>query len=143
MAENPTAFTQGPRTENGMTVWEEHMVLPSTGTKLSNAIKQTGFDGGLRPNMKHLNWYASFRLEATAVTGTNLDIALMGGFLEDGSDAVVIVAALVTALTDTTPAAAVRDLNATPYPYYFIRVTVDADESANGLIINAFSAPDS
>jgi hypothetical protein len=128
MALQPTTFAAGPRTENGQAVWEEYIALPASGTKLSGAIT------GLKANFKTLNHYVSFRIQFVGtLAGTNVDIDLMGGYLKDGTDAGVAITNLVTALTGTTAAFAVKDINLTPYPWYFIRCTVDTSEIANAV----------
>lgn len=127
-----TTFAGGPVTLNGQPSLYEQMTLPATGTGLSGAIKF------FKPNLSNNNRYIAVWMKASAVSGTNLDIAWMGGFDEAGTTAVLITDAIVADITDTTAAAAVIDLNANPYPFYFIRVTVDADESANVLEIRAY-----
>ncbi len=78
--------------------------------------------------------YVEFVLTASAVSGSNLDIGLHGSFTEAGTVKNEITDALVTDVTNGTKVQfAARDVSATPFPYYFISITTDANESANTL----------
>jgi len=81
----------------------------------------------------HLNnrWVVGW-LNASAVTGTNLDIALYGSSgPETTSTKFLLLDALVADITATGNNPFILDLNAYPAPYYWIAWTSDADESAN------------
>lgn len=69
-------------------------------------------------------------LQASAVSGTNIDIGLYADF-EDGGTKVLLLDALVADLTDGTLTAGTVDLNDYPARAYYIGWTTDVDESAN------------
>lgn len=79
--------------------------------------------------------YVTFSFEASAVTGTNLDIALYGSDTIGGSK-FLLKDALVADITDTTMVAGVIDLQAYPASFYWISVTGDNAETGNTLAIN-------
>ena len=72
---------------------------------------------------------------ASAVTGTNLDIALYGAKTIGGTK-YLLVDTVVTDITDTTPAIGILDMQAYPAPYYYISVTGDNAETGNTLRID-------
>ena len=69
-------------------------------------------------------------VEATTLTGTNLDFSLYGSDTEDGTVKYLLLDAVVADLTTGVAGAGIVDLNAYPAPYYFIGIFPDADESA-------------
>ena len=86
-----------------------------------------------RPNLKNANRYIMVGVKPSAVTGTNLDIALYGSWTRSGTK-VLLVDAIIADITTVNPGVWVFgqvDLNAYPFPYYFIAWTADLDESAN------------
>lgn len=72
----------------------------------------------------------TFAFNASAVSGTNLDIALYGAY-ESGGTKFLLKDAVVADITATGVSAGVIDLNDYPAPYYYLAWTADADESAN------------
>jgi hypothetical protein len=84
----------------------------------------------LEPNLANNNFYVAFSFNASAVSGTNLDIALYGAS-ESGGTKVQLLDAVVADITATGRATGVVDLNAYPAAYYYLGWTSDADESAN------------
>jgi len=78
--------------------------------------------------------YVSFSFNASAVTGTNLDIALYGSDTVGGSK-FLLLDALVADITDTTMVAGVIDIQAYPASFYWISVTGDNAEVGNTLTI--------
>lgn len=82
------------------------------------------------PNMRNQNRYISIGLNPSAVTGTNLDIDLYGSWTRDG-DKALLKSNIVTALDATGWVIGQVDLNAYPFPYYWVRWLADQDESAN------------
>jgi hypothetical protein len=74
-------------------------------------------------------------LNASAVSGTNLDISLHGTWEAGGSKVTLVSDALVADITATGNNVDILDLNAYPMPYYYIGWTADADESANTITL--------
>jgi len=104
---------------------EDNITLPSSAT--------TGYSSEidfLQPRLKNNNFYVNFSAKASAVSGTNIDIALYGAN-ESGGTKYLLLDAVVADLTDGTIKQNVIDLNQYPAPYYYLAYTTDADESAN------------
>ena len=125
------------KTVKDMLVATETVTLPSSGTGYSSEITfiRMGTYGGLRT--------VRFALNASAVSGTNLDIALYGAY-ESGGTKVELVDPLVADITATGEVASstALDMWLYPFPIYYIGWTVDADESANtiGVTLTAAAA---
>ena len=86
---------------------------------------------------KDPNAKVSLNVKASAVSGTNIDIALVGVVVDAlGNETdVVIQDAIVADITDSTLAVAQFQPITKPYSKYKIQATVDADESANTLTV--------
>jgi hypothetical protein len=84
----------------------------------------------IAPDISKANQYVSFGFNASAVTGTNLDIALYGAY-ESGGTKFLLLDAVVADITATGLVFGVVDINAYPAPYYYLGWTSDDDESAN------------
>ena len=83
------------------------------------------------PNMRNNNRYITIGLCPSAVTGTNLDTDLYGSWTRGGTK-VLLKSNIVTALSvDGAWVFGQVDLNAYPFPYYWVRWLADVDESAN------------
>ena len=123
------------KTAGNLSYYTQLLTLGSTASVNSNWFQFARLNDALAA----LNVSFRFEFKGTLV-GTNIDVNLLGGFKEDGTDAIEIITDMVTALTDTTPAQVMKDLKATPYPFYFIEADSDADETANGLQIDIFGA---
>ncbi len=82
------------------------------------------------PDNKIANRYVYFALNASAVSGTNLDISLYGSMTSGGTKLQLLDAAIAD-ITATGLVTGKVDLNAYPFPYYFIGWLADGDESAN------------
>lgn len=143
MALEPILFKDGPRTENGLPIWTEIVALPNNTTKDIGPVKETTLDGGLRPDYRQQALFVGFRGEIIGtITGTDINVDLLGGFQSDLSGAVVVITNLLTALTDATKIrSVVKDINLTPYPYYGFRLTSDADETTKAVKIEVFPPP--
>jgi hypothetical protein len=90
----------------------------------------------LKLDPENNNRYISVLCSASAVTGTNLDIALYGAHTSGGTK-FLLVDAIVADITNSAKTAGGRvDLNAYPAPYYYIGWTADADESANTITVS-------
>lgn len=79
--------------------------------------------------------YISFSFNASAVTGTNLDIALYGADTVDG-DKFLLLDALVADITATGKVTGIIDIQQYPAAFYFISVTGDNAEVGNTLAIS-------
>ena len=126
------AFTQ--TTENGFLHAYEVSTLPGSATTEYSAE----IDFLKYRNKANNNEYASFVLNASAVTGTNLDIALYGSY-ESGGTKFLLKDALVADLTATGAVAGVIDIKAYPAPYYYVAWTSDVDESANTITVRVIT----
>lgn len=104
---------------------ETKITLPSSAT--TEYSSEIDF---LKPNLKNNNYYVTFGANASAVSGTNIDIALYGADVSGGTK-YLLKDALVADITATGRVSAVVDLNQYPAPYYYIAHTSDVDESAN------------
>ena len=79
--------------------------------------------------------YISFGFNASAVTGTNLDIALYGCDNSAGVDKYLLLDALVADIVATGKVVGIIDIQQYPAPFYFISVTGDNAETGNTLAI--------
>lgn len=117
--------------ENGFLVASETSTLPSSATTEYSSV------------IDFIKWrykgnqseYATFVINASAVTGTNLDIALYGAN-ESGGTKYLLKDALVADITATGANAGVIDVKAYPAPYYYVAWTSDVDESANTIQVS-------
>tara|TARA_R110001583_G_scaffold38498_6_gene124417 strand:- start:3497 stop:3940 length:444 start_codon:yes stop_codon:yes gene_type:complete len=122
------AFTK--TSANGKTVYQESYTLPASATiGYSTEIDFFSFD----PKIANKN--VTVVLNASAVSGTNLDISLYGTWEAGGSKVTLVSDALVADITATGNNVDILDLNAYPMPYYYIGWTADADESANTITL--------
>jgi len=113
------------KTENKFGYWQESYTLPTTGTGYSSVIDFIKVKGDGNSQ------YITFVLKPSAITGTNLDIALYGA-MTSGGDKFLLADAIVADLTlDNTAVAGVVNIELYPAPYYYVAWTVDVDESAN------------
>ena len=125
------------KTVKDMLVATETVTLPSSGTGYSSEITfiRMGTYGGLRS--------VRFALNASAVSGGNLDIKLYGAY-EIGGTKVELVDPLVADITATGEVASstALDMWLYPFPFYYVGWTVDVDESANtiGVTLTAAAA---
>ena len=128
--------TSRPADEKGnVRVDNEQYTLPASATtEYSSVIKDFQVDGN------QVSRYVTFTLNASAVTGTNLDIALYGASTEAGSK-YLLKDAIVADITATGIVAGIHDLNLYPAPYYFIAWTSDVDESANTIDLEVIGVP--
>ena len=122
------AFTK--TSANGKTVYQETYTLPASATiGYSTEIDFLKFDASLA------NKNVAVILNASAVSGTNLDISLHGTWEAGGSKVTLVSDALVADITATGNNVDILDLNTVPMPYYYIGWTADADESANTITL--------
>ena len=122
------AFTK--TSANGKTVYQETYTLPASATiGYSSEIDFFKFD----PKLASKN--VTIVLNASAVSGTNLDISLHGAWEAGGSKVTLVSDALVADITATGNNVDILDLNSYPMPYYYVAWTADADESANTITL--------
>ena len=122
------AFTK--TSANGKTVYQETYTLPASATiGYSTEIDFLNFDASLA------NKNVAVILNASAVSGTNLDISLHGTWEAGGSKVTLVSDALVADITATGNNVDILDLNTVPMPYYYVGWTADADESANTITL--------
>lgn len=89
--------------------------------------------GGLR--------FVRFALNATAVSGSNLDVALYGAY-KSGGTKVEVLNPLVSDITATGEVASstALDMFLYPFPFYYVGWLADADESANSITVTLTAA---
>lgn len=113
--------------------WEETLTLPG-GAAQTVYTAEIGFIG-VSPTKTRSK--VLIEVVASAVSGTNVDVALVGAYTKSGTKT-TLVAALVAALTDATPALASVDLNDEAAMVYYISFLADADESANNVTVRIY-----
>lgn len=113
----------------------ETYTLPSSATTEYSSVIDANKNVG--PDFRNNNRYVTFTLNASAVSGTNLDIALYACD-SDGSNPVLLLDAVVADITATGLVAGVVDLNHYPAQFYVIGWTSDVDESANTIDLQVF-----
>jgi hypothetical protein len=89
-------------------------------------------------NREAAHEYATILCHTSAITGTNVDIALYGSSDSAGTDKYLLVDAPVADLAKSGSVydqAGVIDLKAYTAPYYFIGWTSDADEHLNTITV--------
>jgi hypothetical protein len=116
-----------------ITYLTETYTLPGSATVgYSSVIRE------LSPDFSKLNRYVTFTFNVSAVSGTNVDIALYGSSDAAGTSKALLKDAVVADITATGEVAGVVDLNAYPAPYYFLGWTTDADEDANTIAVKVY-----
>ena len=121
-----------PKTQNTMGYFTEAVTAPASATtEYSTVIDK------IKPRNDGSNQYVSFTVKASAVTGTNFDIAIYGAMTSGGTK-FLLKDALVADVTDTTKAVGTININAYPAPYYYLAHTSDVDESANTITYEFF-----
>lgn len=118
------AWTKTSVANKGILLLEETYTLPSSAT-----TEYTTEIDDMWPNGE-ANRYIQVTFNASAVSGTNLDIALYGAATTGGTK-YLLLDAVVADITATGTVAASVDLNAYPAPYYYFAWTSDIDESSN------------
>ena len=120
------------KTQNGMGYYTESSTLPSSATTGYSAVINK-----IKPRLDGTNQYVYFTFQASAISGTNLDIALYGAMTSGGTK-FLLKDAVVADITTTAKAAGSIDVNAYPAPYYYIQWTADANESANTITVEFY-----
>lgn len=120
------------RTSNSQGFRTETKTLPSSAT-----LEYSSVMSFLKVIKGRLNQYVSFLVSASAVSGTNLDIALYGAMTESGTK-FLLKDAIVADVTNGVAQGGVIDLQAYPCPNYFVGWTADTDEDANTVTVSVF-----
>lgn len=107
---------------------EFEKTLPSSAT-----TEYTSLIDFMGPSARNNNRWVSGYLNASAVTGTNLDISLHMSEDAAGTTKILLLDALVADITVTGVNPFLLDLNAYPGAYYWIGWLADGDESANNI----------
>lgn len=120
-----------PKSINKGTFISENKLMPANTTPTYSSAFQVPIDSDRN------NRWISVLCSCSAVTGTNIDIAIYGAMTETGTK-FLLKDAVVADVTNGVAQGAVLDINAYPAPYYFIQYTADADESANTMTTSIF-----
>ena len=116
-----------PNTQNDVPVYEELLItLPSSAT--TEYSSEIDF---IRPNLEYEHQWVAFIAHPSAITGTNLDIALYGAWESAGTKVLLKDAIIADLTADDTPVVGLVDMNLYPCPYYYIAHTADGDEHLN------------
>lgn len=118
------------KTRNGMGGKQEILAGAATGTSYSSVIDF------LKPKGDGKNRYVALSVLASAITGTDIDIFLYGSLDSAGTVKTVLLDCLDMSQGTAVSGVKIFDLEAYPYPYYFISQTVQASEAANTLTVN-------
>ncbi len=124
---------------NGFKVWTETVTLVASGTAYTSEIDFV-------PMGENNNHYIGIACVASAVSGTNLDVSLLGSAAQGTADASMeythVSDALVADITNSAKTkSALVDFNLYPTPYYKIGFLVDASEAANTVAVT-IAVPD-
>jgi len=116
-------------TANKMLLAKETYTLPSSAT-----IEYSSVIDFLIPDAEYANKKVLITFNATAVSGTDLDIALYGSDSIGGTK-IELLDPLVADIAATGAKSVILDLNAYPAPYYYLAWTADTDEKANSITV--------
>jgi hypothetical protein len=113
---------------NGYTSYTETVTLPASAT--SGYSSEIDF---LEADPDNATKKVIVVANASAVSGTNLDLSLIGHWTSGtaGASMVSLVDAYIADITATGNNIDVLDVNSYPMPYYRLKHISDADESAN------------
>lgn len=117
------------RTVNGMLVATEVVTLPASAT--IGYTSEIDFLKAVDDSAR----YISIRCTASAITGTNVDVSLLGTDTSAGTKFTLLDAPVADITNSAKTAGAAVNLAAYPAPYYYIGLTADADESANTMTV--------
>ena len=115
-------------TSNGYKVYTETITLPASAT--AGYSSQIDF---IQADPDNATKKIIVVANASAVSGTNLDLSLIGHWTKytAGASMVSLVDAYIADITATGNNIDVLDVNSYPMPYYRLKHISDADESAN------------
>jgi len=121
------------KTRNGMGVLTETKTLPASAT-----IGYSSEINAIKPKLDGTVQNVGFSLTPTAVTGTNLDIALYGANKAGGTKYLLKDALVADLTVDGEKVTGFIDVNQYPAPFYYVAWTADANESANSITLEVF-----
>lgn len=122
------------KTVNGVLYAQEVVTLAASAT-----YAYTSEIDFLKPNSE-LNNYVTVMCEASAVTGTNVDVELFGCHTSAGTKFSLLDAPCADVTNAAKTKAGVVDLNAYPAPYYYVGLLCDTNESANTMTVTIVHA---
>lgn len=118
-----------PDTQNDVPQYKELLItLPASAT--TEYSSEIDF---IRPCLDQEHMWVAFIAHPSAITGTNLDIALYGTWTTAGTKVLLKDAIIADLTADDTPVVGLVDMNLYPCPYYYIAHTSDVDEKANNI----------
>lgn len=122
------AFTQAStaNTKNKVGIWTEAKALPSSAT-----IGYSAEIDFLEIDREKEHKYVTFVASASAVTGTNVDIALYGAATSGGTKFLLLDAVVADLDNSNKVKSGTIDINAYPAPFYYLGHTADVDEHLN------------
>ena len=120
------------KTANKVGRLTETYTLPSSATTEYSTVLTE-----VRPRRDGTEQNVTFVFNASAVSGTNLDIALYGAD-KSGGTKFLLKDAVVADITATGANAGVVDINAYPASVYYLAWTADANESANTITVDVY-----
>ena len=121
------------KTANDLLVLNETYTLPASAVNgYSSVIKN------IKPKIGKTSRYMSFMFNASAVTGTNLDMMLYGSDTEAGTEKYLLKDAIISDITATGWTLGRIDLNSYVAPYYFLAWLADTDEHLNTIEVKVF-----
>jgi len=121
------------KTRNGLGGQQEVVTQASSATYAYSSVISF-----LKPKGDGKNRYVTLWAQASAVTGTNIDISLWGSLTAAGTKYLLTDApgSIVDLATGALTSAGRFDLEAYPAPYYWIGMLADADEHLNTVTLN-------
>ena len=119
------------RTKNGMGKNFEVVTQASSATYAYSSVIDF-----LKPKGDGLPRYISIFGEASAVTGTNIDISLWGAHTSGGTKFLLLDAPITDLTNAAKTAGASINIEAYPAPYYYIGMLADADEHLNTVTLS-------
>lgn len=123
---------------SGLTIIQEEVTLVDTDTAYTSEIPED-IQGLMTPDSSAAR-KVLVSFNASAVTGTNLDISVQGQWASGGTR-VQLLDAVVADITATGENSAIFDLNAYPAAWYSFAALSDADESSNTLTVTLVIPP--
>lgn len=119
------------RTKNGMGRNWETVTQASSATYAYSSVIDF-----LKPKGDGKARYISIFGEASAVTGTNIDISLWGAYTSGGTKFLLLDAPIADLTNAAKTAGGSINIEAYPAPYYFIGMLADADEHLNKVTLS-------
>lgn len=122
------------RTKNDMGTQYEAVTQASSATYAYSSVIDFW-----KPKQDGKSRYVTIFGEASAVTGTNIDVSLWGAYTSGGTKFLLLDAPIVDLTNAAKTAGGSINLEAYPAPYYYIGMLADADEHLNTVTLNVTS----